>query len=667
MPSSKFDVSSRVSRITSKSSETKYEEVKIPTPVNDFLTLYKASSGISEGFSNMFTIDVLPNFVPIIMFCIYHAVSFTPQLELRNHAKVSTATVAAYFLSIIYAHILTQDLYLRPQTSHFASDFQDEEYKREFLNFLLQLPVPSFLEPILKKLFITTSDNRPNIVFCPSANGYSFAHHYGRFAPLSFFTHIHYMASSVQANSNVNQVFAEYLTMSVLKVNNPTSKIGLADYTPANILGIELIDNQIRGISNKFVQSFYSIFNPVLLRATQQRQSFAPVYIKPIAVNTSRHSFYDAVFSASPANLSEYRTLFQSVAATFHGVIPCNSDLAKLYSTISGVDLIVHGYSDFALPTWIATKTPEDTESYIHRLQHISDDDRAHELNFLTRPKLVKSPDNYVFPTCSEDPNHSVKMTTELVLISQKKDKKIILKPSLDVSLLYRSDLHFMPRVRVLSYGGSSATNAYLSTLSGMVIEALELDSSVVPHPDTRLHIGVENSHFLMSGIPYTKVKPGISFDKNETNQALNRSLFSQLNPAFTSMFVDSSSILIPRITEEHIGSLVNSQLPGLTFIGDVSWPSALRRFFGGRAYLADSKLNSKNKVDPSSYEDGLIFLWSPYSYTTPVVHQGDIDVPSEADDALKHTFFLSNFRTFFGVDVPLTEVSHFLEAMPIV
>jgi hypothetical protein len=666
MAPSKYDISSRVSKITSKSSDIKFEEVKFPAPNNDFLSLYKSGSGISEGFSNMFTIDVLPNFVPIIMFCMYHAVIFSPQLELRNHAKVSTATIAAYFLSLIYAHILVQDLYLRPQVSTSASDFIDIEYQRNFLNFILRLPVPTFLEPILKKLFLSTSDLRPHIVFCPSSNGYSFIHHYGRFAPVNFFTHIHYMAASVQSNSNVNQVFAEYLAMTMLSVNNPTEEIPSMDYTPANFLGIDMNNNLMYATNNKLVQTFMSIFNPVLLRSTQQRQSFSPVYIKPIVGKTSRHNFYEAVFSSTPSNLSELQTVLQSVAATFKGVIPCSGDLASTYNTISGTDIIVHGYSDFALPTWINTPVPEDTESYTKRLKHKSDDERAAELKFNHLTSLIVSNTKYVYPVCEDTPSHVIKLTPELILISKHPFDPKKPSPSLSSAVKYNSALHFQPKVRVLNYGNASSANAYMSTLTGMIIESNELDSSIVPHPDTRLQIGVENSHFLMSGIPYSKVKPGTDFNKATQNWSLNRTSFNQNNPVFASHLVDSSKIIVPRITEEHAGSLIKSNLPGLSFLDNVNWIHATRRFLGGRATLADVTSSNKNEVKPKSILSSSILLWSPYSYTAPSVDLEDMETAEDALKASSSTFFLSNLRTLFGTDVPLTEVSHFLEAMPI-
>jgi hypothetical protein len=666
MPPSKYDISSRVSKITSKSSDIKFEEVKIPAPNNDFLTLYKSGSGISEGFSNMFTIDVLPNFVPIIMFCIYHAVSFSPQLELRNHAKVSTATVAAYFLNLIYAHILVQDLYLRPQTSFFASDFMDTEYKRTFINFVLQLPVPKFLEPILKKLFLTTTDLRPHIVFCPSANGYSFLHHYGRFAPLNFLTHIHYMAASVQSNANVNQVFAEYLAMTMLRVDNPSTDIASMDYAPANFLGIDMNNNQMHAPSNKLVQSFMSIFNPVLLRSTQQRQSFSPVYIKHVSVSTERHNFYDAVFSATPSNLSEFRTVFQSIAATFNGVVPCSGDLASVYSTISGTDIIVHGYSDFALPTWINSPVPEDTESYTKRLKYKSDDERATELRFNKLVSLSASTTKFTYPVCDDTPTHKINTTPELVLISQKTYDPKNPRPPISSTVKYTSELHFQPKVRVLNYGNASSANAYLSTLTGMVIESFEIDSSIVPQPDTRLQIGVENSLFLMSGIPYNKVKPGLNYNKINHNWFLARTLFNQNNPVFASHLVDSSKVVVPRITEEHAGTLIGDNLPGLTFLDDVNWVHASRRFLGGRASLADTTSSNKHVTYPRSILSDSVALWSPYSYTSPSANLEDLESAEDAYTVSQRTFFLSNFRTLFGTDVPLTEVSHFLEAMPI-
>jgi hypothetical protein len=668
MSSKQFDVSSRVTRVTSKSNKTEYDEVKVPQPTNDFHSLYKSASGISTGNANLYTIDVLPNFVPIVMFCIYHAASFSAIVDIKSHAKVSTATLASYFLGIIYAHILVQDAYLRPTASPAATDFLDTEFRRDFLNFMLNLPVPQFLEPILAQLMITTTDQRPNIVYCPSANGYSFTMHYGRFIPLNFFTHIHYIASTVQSNTNINNVLAEYLTTSCLTVTDLIDEDDSFNYTPANFLGIHMNQGVMTACSNKLYQSFLSVFNPVLLRATQARHSFAPVYIRPAHLVTSRHNFYDAVFSSSVSNFSEYRTLFTSVAATFNGVIPCSSDLAQVYATISGTGILQHGYSDFALPTWYSYQAPADFDNYNRRPQLHSDEQRANALRFLTHNNLLTGTDTYIYPHATHDGNAiPVTMTENLVLISRE-DPAYTTSPYGNKSRIqYNSELHFMPRVRILNFGSSSPVSSYLATLSGLVIESLDLDASTVPQPHANTPIGVDNSHFFSSAIPYRKITPGFDFNGQLTNFALRRRVPTQDTPSYATLIADSSTMIVPRYTTAHAGSLVRQQLPGLTFATNVPWIHSTLRFLGGKASLSQSPRSEQGRSDPSGISNDTLLVWSPYSFTEPSVVFDDISTPTEARSAELRTYFLTNLRTLFGVDVTMTEVSGYLDAMPII
>jgi len=416
------------------------------------------------------------------------------------------------------------------------------------------------------------------------------------------------------------------------------------------------------------VPIIYVCFQPSPLRALQQRQTFAPVYIEPFTASTSRHSFYDAVFCASKNNISELQTVFNSVSAALNGVIPCKSDLAKIYDTISGVDILVHGYSTFALPTWINVPSPEDLsdQDKIKRSKIEGDDDRAKTLKFLQEFKPSIHKDDFVYPVCSDTPDHSVKMTEDLVLITKAQKPKNDVPPVSSL-VLYNSELHFMPKVRVLNYGGSSSVDAFMATLCGLVIETFEIDSSIVPQPNDLLHIGVENSQFLSSSIPYSHARYGLHFDTSISHIAFGRQKYTQENPTFASLLGSSHQVIIPRMTQKHIDTFVGGQLPGLTFLNDVSWMQAIRRFFGGQTTLSSSPRARRNESLPSGIKPHSLLVWSPYSFTSPAVEIEDIETKEDARSAETRTFFLTNFRTLFGVDITMTEVSHFLEAMPVV
>jgi len=93
----------------------------------------------------------------------------------------------------------------------------------------------------------------------------------------------------------------------------------------------------------------------------------------------------------------------------------------------------------------------------------------------------------------------------------------------------------------------------------------------------------------------------------------------------------------------------------------------AIRRFFGGQTTLSSSPRARRNESLPSGIKPHSLLVWSPYSFTSPAVEIEDIETKEDARSAETRTFFLTNFRTLFGVDITMTEVSHFPEAMPVV
>jgi hypothetical protein len=596
----------------------------------------------------------------------YHATLFYPLMESRNHAKLSVPTLTAYFMSLIYAHFLASDCFLRPSSSFYADKFLENNKQKEFLNFLLSLPLPDFLIPILDQFTISSSPRRNNVVFCPSAAGYSYHHHFGRIFPINFLTVIHDIAAETSSRTDINLVLAEYLDTTLVHISNETDASTPVpfDIRPSNLLATTFkatpTSNPTR-LNNKFNQIFTSIFNPVLLRALQQKVSLAPVLLSAPQFATATHSPYEFMFSLTKNNIPELRVLLESVAANFKGIISCKSDLAAHYSNLSGTTIFNHGYSTFALPTFHHQTNATPTAS---RMRPISPSDYAAALNFLQIPTITKSSAApFKRPTCTKSSSDPVDYTTNLLLISKKdfpSDQADIIPPLSDVHP-YDDDYDLYPQVQVFNPFEDSSVDAYLTTLSGKVIESFELSASIVLHPNSDNQIGIENSTFLTSAIQLKHSIRATSFSGTSTLSVIDRLKINQQHPFAASHFYDPAKVILPYFTPEISDPLIKTRLPGLFPIDAVSWSSKIQSFLGFKVNASSSGTpSSEQEQEPHYTPDHHTIVWSPYTYVSPSLEDTDNTKTLES-----RVYFITNLRTIFGHDVTMTEVNGALDSMP--
>jgi hypothetical protein len=174
MSQSKFNAATRSANVAAKSIEFVVKDVKFPDRSADFVSIFKASSAAVIKLSAIYTVDVFPNFVPILMYIQYHCVKTIAALDDRKSAKVTLPTYVMYCLTIVYGFILLNDLHIRPSKSVFALDYYNIPDKLRFSQLLLTLPVPNFLNrssPIFDARIpftLRTSSSAPPLLVSPS-------------------------------------------------------------------------------------------------------------------------------------------------------------------------------------------------------------------------------------------------------------------------------------------------------------------------------------------------------------------------------------------------------------------------------------------------------------------------------------------------------------------
>jgi hypothetical protein len=664
MSSIKAQLAARVSKVADHSKKIEFKEVPSVDAKHDFVSQYIEASGAKKDFSNSFVVNVLPDFLPIVMFIMYHVNQSCHKLEASFHAKISPGTYASYCLSLVYGFFLACDVYVRPTPSAHAAPYDETSYKKRFLDFLLGLPVPTFLEPLFAQLSPTTDEIRGNIIFVPSAAGFNYAHHFGRFVPISLFTAIHDTTSEMPSNSTRFAIYTDLFTRVLYTIARPQSGQTTFSASIANFIGVNFSAAAATHTGSRLFQTFQSFFNPVLFRDAQRRQTLASISIIPPTFSSPDLNFYDLVFSASSGNFNELRIVFSSIAASLNGSVPCKFDLATIISNSSGSSILSHGYSIPKLP--LCNHTPVLTDgTLMTSLTRQTPSQIAASLNYLQTPApAVDSVRGQPSGTCTVDNSHAVTISIDSILHRLSTTPATINVPHFSNDFeIFNEDRHTSPRVYVLNPTDPTTIDAWKVTCFGMTIESFDLDGTVIPVPNIHIGIGIENSWFADSAIPIRYTYRSIAhIHGNTTNPA--RARLRTISPRQTrmpaaSLLVDRTRVNLIRSAPTTVSGVTTATaFTGLTPVNAVTWLQMMQSFLGFRT--CDPR--SPNITDDTipGMQQGRLIAWSPYTYVG-VEPESEID----PDFSSSRIYFLTNLRSIYGTRAPLVEVNGFLDAMP--
>nr|BBU59859.1 capsid protein [Rosellinia necatrix partitivirus 25] len=621
-------LSNNAQKVKKFSTNITFNEVKTPVPTDDFVARFRANTAARLDSANEFIINVLPNMVTILCFILFHVNQLVPALEASKHAKISAATFTAYCLAIVYAHIFANDAYVRPVPSQHAYEWLNNAKKNDFIEFMLTLPVPEFLEPLLTKLTATSTERRANVAFVPSPAGFFYSMHFGRIFPIAMFTHLHDVAAEMPSNSSPSATMSDYFLRPLYTITTLMTGVTNFSASSAHFLGTWFLSGGTAAASqssygSKLEQLFQSVFNPVLFRDYQRRSTLASIALAAPTFADRFMNFYDFVFSCSSRtatmNLAELKVVFQSIASAMNGNIPTKKDLATFISSSTGIEILDHGYSVSRLPTFHHSRTFPVTMTT--RPARVSAEDFSSAIRFLRTPTEANMPTRIDYPTitgtCQTDRQHRVTLSNFTNPFNRiHSDNSGQQVPRFSDFITFSEDTHVYPKVYVMSIG-SSTVDAWKSTAFGFVIETNDLDGTVIPVPNTELNLGIENTWFADSAIPVRYCFWQISFDVQATTSfafALKRTIAPRQTrfPA-ASLIADRLKINLPRMNARGATLTNNNPFVGLTQVDRVNWPQMVQSFFGFRT--ADRRSRSTNDDQIPDLANGRFLVWSPYTY----------------------------------------------------
>jgi hypothetical protein len=679
----------RTSSLSQKARTIEYNDTKIPSCPPDIITQFRNASGLKTDHSNRFVIDVFPNMTPIFCYILFNVSNTYRRLEPSDHAKLSQSTYAMYCFAILYGYILGCDLVHRDSISPAACEYERDPIRRRFIDYLMDLPVPDFMSTLLLRLAPTTDERKPNVQFCPSAQGVSLHTHFGKIYPLLFFAQIHETICDTSSSKSKNFIRQSLFSRSILNVTTFSATRHHTKFGIHHFLGyLYTLNTSTDNYGSKLNQVFDSLFNPSLFRDYQKRATLANLSLQTPTYATANINPYDLLFSISNQTalrtISEYQTVFDAISPLVQGNVPCSKNLASHLTSVSGSNILSHGYSAPALPTYCAppgtsksndpsTDLPVDPNPLAHGYPDhlITTDTFASSINFLQKPTDTTLPVNRILNqpegTCRTDGTHPVRLTNVSWPWNMlHNDDATSNSPDYDTDYIQYNDLEFLyPPVRVMIPHTNDPVDAPLVTLFGMIIESLELDGTTVPVPDPSLVLGIENSFFFDSAVPYNLTIYATSFYARASHLKLfarrRAQPLRQTREPASHLMIDRTTINVsrPAATTSTIVS-IDQWFSGLTILQHVTTGLYQQSFFGFKS--ADTRDHAANDDQPSGMPHGRLYVWSPYTYTSFT----ESDANNTNDPSSTRSYFLTNMRTFFGTGPQLIEVNHPYQAMPV-
>jgi hypothetical protein len=675
--STKNTLSSRIAVLKNKTADLIVQEVHTPDSSADVLTLFESNSSARADSANEWTVDVFPNMIPIMMYVLLMALQHAGLTDHRNHAKSSVATIALYHSALVYGFFLLNDLFVRPSPSAHARPWTQSTFRKDFATFLLSLPVPDVLVPILAQFSASETERSRNIFFVPSAAGFAHEHHFGRFIPLTFFAAIHDCTATMPGNSPRLEVLKDLFNRDLYVINqaNPAFHFSCSI---ADIIGVTMdqtTNTTFSYMNSKFYQIFTAVFNPVLFRDFQRRSTLATLSLEAPKFKSASPNAYDVLFGTSSANLRELRVVLQAVSSILSGHVTMSKNLGQIICASSGIDILKHGYSTYALPTWSSNTNLSSSQiDAMTKYVHTSEADRATDISFLTAPS-VRPPATFAIAAVKYVDEHSdpVELPANRSLLNQMPYSRIhddldnrLQWPAPHRDFVLFNDLeHTNPRVLVLDILGDKTVSAHLATLAGKIIETFELDGTTIEIPNIDKPLGLQNCLFADSAIPYKYVIRALKFHPRAAGSILPPLRRARPNPhprlPASSLLRNRLSISNPVFHSHTIDALPpRTDFPGFTSHGNVDWIRYSQSFVGLRTCSGSEHSINHDAVSGMTF--GRLHVFSPYTYTP---YEDDHDY--EPDYSQSRSYFLTNLRTFFGTDYNLIEVKHPYEAMPVV
>lgn len=229
-----------------------------------FISEFKPTTNTRTADARKLIIDTQGDQRYVQLFINYFAVSIFENLDFKQNADISPASISSYCMSIFhFFHLGCDKFYRKPNSPACTHYFQDDE-RRQVFEDALQSMVPPFLEDYLKYHMPSSDPRRPDIQFLPTYACFSFHHDFPKFVPASFMLSAHNMFATVRANQRPANIFHHWTKSPLIQLANGHSRVSTGTLIGSGFATAAANDNWPRSYTdNWFYNQIHALINPI--------------------------------------------------------------------------------------------------------------------------------------------------------------------------------------------------------------------------------------------------------------------------------------------------------------------------------------------------------------------------------------------------------------------
>lgn len=573
-------------------------------------------------------IDTVPDFRYPLLFIIFHVIKLYADKEQQAAPLMTPASFTYYCMLLTYAFLLVNDYHGRPSPSHYASNFMDSDARTQLFEHLKKAYVPPFMLTLFHGLTDTSDPRRPGLQYFATLAGSRFATDFGRLIPPQIFCYMHNISADQDTSRNAAT------SMEQLTATEIFSEPPLQSHIAGHFLGAPSNNATYR---NWLYKAVLTLFSPVCAKSLLRRTNIEPINVYPTRISSDQSvnndiqtgNLYTIFLNANKKNVKHTQNFVNEFSAIAKNIFEAKFQLGAVPDDLSGISIMTHSYSQFALPTW-TSKSYDNTKDP----KYIDSEAFASKIKFL-QEQTYPSTGNGKLRYPQDD--SKINKLLYLVLNSNHDSTK---EPRDDTFITFDPETHVSPGMLWLQPYTSGDQAIGYSMISGLNIESFEIDGSSVPAPNPAVGLRHANVQFMQGALPLTHVIQGINAIGISP---FDRKVVKRNNQKISVDFFNMAENRLPRFDLD-TADPVPTSIPGFTTVDHV------RSFFRAAtkwSFMSDS-------APPNDYR---AVVWSPYRYVT----SDEDEIPAE-DNILMFT----NEVTKYGTSVPLTGTEHASVIIPI-
>lgn len=510
-----------------------------PPYVNEYVSRVSAALNIAQSNGPDEIIDVQFDYRNSVLYIINCVTKQFPDYMIKPHPCLTPMSIIGYSLALLYAlGLLNDDENIRSERSVYAKAFANDRLLGPVMNELRNLHVPPFMEQLLTSTTRSTDDRKQNLKFVYSLACFDYTHDFGRCFPINIFFLAHHFIATRQSNADITQTLNLWLTTQVMARPQGYNVAQYFGMDPNNV-------NETNWLSLVVLQAF----NPTTTRLLTARPTLNQMNISPQrfdGINVDNLNPYMHLLCLDPQNIKEIRKILASISTAVKDIYPSAKTLTEIQQTEPNQQLLNHYYQGIIAPTCHTIPTPNvqttsSTATIQSKVKFLTRQTFDPKLKFtqpkietLLRPCLYRSTnDNY---DEKKDPIEFIELNP--------------FYPPID------NIRHFLPN-------DTKPQAIFQNIISGKMIETGELDSVAVPHINPHNSVIKENSFFLESAIPITRISPIIPGENLAIHQVA-RTVHDPTAPAVRMDLLQREIDRIP-IFGPRIAAHIDTTIPGYT------------------------------------------------------------------------------------------------------